>query len=61
MCMIEMVAHERFYKDVAHEPLCPAIPKDPRSRHTSPSPDVAPTPLPTAVEPPPTPAATLGS
>jgi hypothetical protein len=31
MCMIETVAHERFYKDVAHEPLRPAIPKDPRS------------------------------
>jgi hypothetical protein len=38
MCMIETVAHERFYKDVAHEMLCPAVPKDPRSRHTSPPP-----------------------
>jgi hypothetical protein len=43
MCMIETVAHGRFYKDVAHEPLLPAILKDPRSDHTSPPPDVAPT------------------
>jgi hypothetical protein len=28
-CMIEVVAHEKFYKDVAHEPLHPAVPKDP--------------------------------
>jgi hypothetical protein len=41
MCMIEMVAHERFYKDVAHEPLRPAVPKDPRSCRTTPL-DVAP-------------------
>jgi hypothetical protein len=34
-CMIEVVAHEKFYKDVAHEPLCPAIVKDPRSHCTS--------------------------
>jgi hypothetical protein len=43
MCMIETVAHERFYKDVAHEPLRPVVLKDPRSRRTSPPPNVAPT------------------
>jgi hypothetical protein len=43
MCMIKTVAHERFYKDVAHEPLHPAIPKGPARCHTSPPPDVAPT------------------
>jgi hypothetical protein len=42
MCMIEMVAHEMFYKDVAHEPLCPALPKLPIRHHTSPPPNVAP-------------------
>jgi hypothetical protein len=42
MCMIEMVAYERFYKDVAHEPLHPVILKDSAHHHTSP-PDVAPT------------------
>jgi hypothetical protein len=42
LCMIETVAHERFYKDVAHEPLRPALPKVPAHRHTSPPPDVAP-------------------
>jgi hypothetical protein len=41
MCMIETVAHERFYKDVAHEPLCPIVLKDPRSCRTSPPLDVA--------------------
>jgi hypothetical protein len=40
MCMIETVAHERFYKDVAHEPLCPALPKLPICCHTSPPLDV---------------------
>jgi hypothetical protein len=41
--MIEVVAHEKFYKDVAHEPLCPAVPKGPRTHHTaSPSLVVAP-------------------
>jgi hypothetical protein len=40
--MIEVVAHEKLYKDVTHELLHPAIPKDPRTRHTaSPSPAVA--------------------
>jgi hypothetical protein len=43
MCTIKVVAHERFYKDVAHEPLHPAVPKPPVRRHTSPPPDVAPT------------------
>jgi hypothetical protein len=43
MCMIEMVAHERFYKDVAHELLCPAVSKDSARRHTFPPPDMAPT------------------
>jgi hypothetical protein len=37
------VAHERFYKDVAHEPFRPVVPKDLRSHCTSPPPDVAPT------------------
>jgi hypothetical protein len=40
--MIETVDHERFYKDVAHEPLRPAIPKALARRHTSPPLDVAP-------------------
>jgi hypothetical protein len=43
MCMIEVMAHERLYKDAAHEPLCTAVPKGPARRHTSPPPDVAPT------------------
>jgi hypothetical protein len=42
MCMIEVVAHERFYKDAAPEPLRPAILKGPAHRHISPPPDVAP-------------------
>jgi hypothetical protein len=33
MCMIDTVAHERFYKDVAHEPLCPAVQKALAHRH----------------------------
>jgi hypothetical protein len=32
--MIEVVAHEKFYKDVAHELLHPAVPKDPRTHCT---------------------------
>jgi hypothetical protein len=41
--MIETVAHEKFYKDVKHEPLRLAVPKDLRtSRTTSPPPAVAP-------------------
>jgi hypothetical protein len=31
--MIETVTHERFSKDVSHDLLCPAIPKDPRLHH----------------------------
>jgi hypothetical protein len=42
-CMIEIVAHEKFYNDVAHEPLYPTVPKDPRTPRTSPPPAVAPT------------------
>jgi hypothetical protein len=41
--MIEIVAHEKFYNDVAHEPLYPTVPKDPRTPRTSPPPAVAPT------------------
>jgi hypothetical protein len=42
-CMIEVVAHERFYKDVAHEPLRPKVSKDPRThRSSSPPPVMAP-------------------
>jgi hypothetical protein len=33
--MIEVVTHEKFYNDVAHEPLHPAVPKDPRARRAS--------------------------
>jgi hypothetical protein len=41
--MIEVVTMEKFYKDVAHEPLHPAVPKDPRTHRTSSSaPPVAP-------------------
>jgi hypothetical protein len=29
--MIEVVSHEKFYKDVRHEPLRPTVPKDPRA------------------------------
>jgi hypothetical protein len=29
--MIESVAHEKFYKDVCHDSLRPAVPKDPRA------------------------------
>jgi hypothetical protein len=31
--MIESVAHEKFYKDVRHDSLCPTVPKDPRASH----------------------------
>jgi hypothetical protein len=31
--MIEVVTKEKFCKDVAHEPLRPALPKDPRAPH----------------------------
>jgi hypothetical protein len=41
--MIETMAHEKFYKDVKHEPLRPAVLKDLRTHHTvSPPPAVAP-------------------
>jgi hypothetical protein len=41
--MIKTVAHEKFYKDVKHEPLCPTVSKDPRTHRTaSPAPTVAP-------------------
>jgi hypothetical protein len=42
MCIIETVAHKRFYKDVAHEPLRPTLSKVPVRCHTSPLSDVAP-------------------
>ena len=29
--MIESVAQEKFYKDVRHDPLRPAVPRDPRA------------------------------
>jgi hypothetical protein len=29
--MIETVVHEKFYKDVCHDSLRPAVPKDPRA------------------------------
>jgi hypothetical protein len=32
--MIEYVAQEKFYKDVHHDSLHPAVPKDPRASHT---------------------------
>jgi hypothetical protein len=31
--MIESVAQEKFYKDVRHDLLCPAVPRDPRASH----------------------------
>jgi hypothetical protein len=31
--MIESVAHEKFYKDVRHDSLRPAVPKGPRAPH----------------------------
>jgi hypothetical protein len=33
--MIEVVAHDKFYKDVKYESLHPAVPKDPRNHHAS--------------------------
>ena len=36
--MIEMVTKEKFYKDSRHDPLRPAVPKDPRASHASSSP-----------------------
>jgi hypothetical protein len=41
--MIEVVTKEKFYKDVAQEPLHPVVPKDPRThRASSLAPPVAP-------------------
>jgi hypothetical protein len=34
-CMIEVVAHEKFYKDDAHESLRSVVPKDPWVHHSS--------------------------
>jgi hypothetical protein len=31
--MIESVTQEKFYKDVRHNSLCPAVPKDPGASH----------------------------
>jgi hypothetical protein len=31
--MIESMAQEKFYKDVHHDSLRPAVPKDPRASH----------------------------
>jgi hypothetical protein len=31
--MIQSMAQEKFYKDVHHDSLCPAVPKDPRASH----------------------------
>jgi hypothetical protein len=36
--MIEMVTNEKFYKGSRHDPLRPAVPKDPRASHASSSP-----------------------
>jgi hypothetical protein len=41
--MIEVAAYEKFYKDAAHEPLHPVVPKGPARHHISPPLDVAPT------------------
>jgi hypothetical protein len=42
--MIEYVAHEKFYKDVLHDSLHPAVRKDSKASHTgsSASPPAAP-------------------
>jgi hypothetical protein len=40
--MIEMVTKEKFYKDSRHDPLRPAVPKDPRISHASASTSAAP-------------------
>jgi hypothetical protein len=42
MYMIEVVAHEKFYKDAAHEPLRPVVPNGPAHHNISPPSDVAP-------------------
>jgi hypothetical protein len=40
--MIGIVTKEKFYKDSRHDPLCPAVPKDPRTSRASASASVAP-------------------
>jgi hypothetical protein len=40
--MIEMVTKDKFYKDSRHDPLHPAVPKDPRTSHASASAYAAP-------------------
>jgi hypothetical protein len=40
--MIEVVTHEKFYKDVCHDSLRPAMPKDPRTHRASSSTPAAP-------------------
>jgi hypothetical protein len=50
--MIESVAHEKFHKDVRHDSLHPAVPKDPRASHVGSSATLAATPpllLPTMI------------
>jgi hypothetical protein len=39
--MIEVVTKEKFYKDSRHDPLHPAVPKDPRTHRASASAPVA--------------------
>jgi hypothetical protein len=53
--MIEFVAQEKFYKDVRHDPLRPAMPRDPRASRVSFStaPAAARLALPAVVVPPP--------
>jgi hypothetical protein len=40
--MIEVVTKEKFHKDVAHEPLHPTVPNDPRTHRASSSAPVVP-------------------
>jgi hypothetical protein len=40
--MIEVMTNEKFYKDSRHDPLHPAVPKDPRTSHASASASAAP-------------------
>jgi hypothetical protein len=59
--IIEMVAHEKFYKDVKHEPLHPAVPKDLRTHRTTSPPLMSlPHAPPTTVVPPLPPRRALG-
>jgi hypothetical protein len=34
-CMIEVVTHEKFYEDIAHDSLHPTVPKDMKTHHTA--------------------------